>query len=50
MTGQTPSYTDIVALERQANALRSQALRDGVLSLVAWLRGRRQGTETAHTA
>ncbi|MFN3145952.1 MAG: RSP_7527 family protein [Paracoccaceae bacterium] len=50
MTGQTPSYTDIVALEQQANALRAQALRDGVLSLVAWLRGRRQGATNARTA
>jgi hypothetical protein len=50
MTEQTPSYTDIVALERQANALRAQVLRNGVLSLVAWLRGRRQGATTARTA
>lgn len=50
MTEQTTTYTDIVAIEQQANALRAQALRDSIVSLVAWFRGRRSGAQNARTA
>lgn len=51
MTEQSTRPVDILTVERRAHELRAQALRAGIIAMIAWLRGRKPvaPTTSPHT-